>query len=58
MEIKNQISEYNKKISFDSINPNSNELSTLVINEENGKICYSQDDIKFNFNSILFKINK
>jgi len=44
---------YNPKININTINPDSNHLLTLIISEENGKVCCSQNELLNDFGSYI-----
>ena len=52
-KLKIPISNFKSNISFDSINPDSNQLFTLIISEDIGKVTSSQSDITLDFGAYI-----
>ena len=58
MRIMIPISNNVPKFSFNSINPDSNYLATLILSEENGKVVCSQTDISGGFGTFVSSLIK
>lgn len=52
-KLKILISNFKSNISFDSINPDSNQLFTLIISQDIGKVTSSQSDITLDFGAYI-----
>jgi hypothetical protein len=52
-KLKIPISNFKSNISLDSINPDSNQLFTLIISEDIGKVTSSQSDITLDFGAYI-----
>jgi len=57
-KMKIPISNFKPNISFDSINPDSSQLFTLIISEDKGKVTSSQSDITLDFGAYIPSIIK
>ena len=58
IKIINPISDFHQDININLIKPDSNELSTLIIFEENKKVNCNQNDIKLDFGIYISSLNK
>ena len=58
LKIKIPISLYNPKININTINPDSNHLSTLIISEENGKVYCSLNELVKDFGLFVSSLIK
>ena len=58
VKIKSPISNHDTKFSFNSIDPDSEFLSTLILSEENGIVACSQTDISKDFGTFVSSLIK
>ena len=58
IKIINLISNFHQNININSIKPDSNALSTLIIFEENKKVNCNQNDIKLDFGTYISSLIK
>lgn len=58
IQLKKLISNFNHNFSFKSINPDSNQLFSLILSEDNGSVSSSQNNLTIEFGSHISSLIK